>query len=174
MALTDGLSAIARAVAATQRPSPAGLQWGTVTSAGAVPTVVLDADDTATPRQVSANAAGPLRIGWRVLLDHQGTRLTVLAAPDARAGGPAVYAGSVTVPLDNAAYAQINVSLPAGRFTDTTRMAVVGNATNHDTRAVVRTYVQSTTSITIGVRHVDGTVTTGDVPVSFIVAQTDA
>lgn len=75
-------------LAASAQPVKPGarLTWGVVASAGGPPVqVVLENDATATARPVSANAAGPVAVGDRVLLARQRRRLTIVANPSAQA-----------------------------------------------------------------------------------------
>ena len=76
--LSRSVDLIAGAVkTAPGSPAP-WLEFATVTSTGAVPTVTLDSDWEQTPRPVSANAHGTLRPG-RVLVMHEGPRITIMS-----------------------------------------------------------------------------------------------
>jgi len=81
--LRGAVDLIAGAVKRTPTQTAPWSEWATVASAGAVPTVTLDSDWTQTPRPVAANAAGSLVVGWRVLVLHEGTRVTIVSAPAA-------------------------------------------------------------------------------------------
>lgn len=180
-------------------PEQLELPWATVE---VVSPVIMVRMATGPALPVTSNAAGPLEVGDRVWCVWHKRALTICASPSQAARIQSLvsgmrdalssltgrvgalegrvralgtfYAGTVTVPVSNDAYGQVAISLPQGRFTNQARMAVVGNATNYDARYVVRTYVNSTSSVSIGVRHVEGTATTDNIPVQFIVAQTDA
>lgn len=79
--LKDSLDLLARTVGRVQglRPVP-WTEWGSVASVGAAPTVVLESDETATPRAAS-NEVGALRVGERVVVRHEGSRISIVAAP---------------------------------------------------------------------------------------------
>lgn len=81
MAVTDGLNLLARTIRAASQPPPPTFGWATVVAGTGEVHVVLDADDTATPREVSDNAAGPVDIGQRVYVVLHGSTLTLLSAP---------------------------------------------------------------------------------------------
>jgi len=81
--LRGAVDMIAGAVKRTPTQAQPWSEWATVASAGAVPTVTLDSDWEQTPRPVSANAAGPLTVGWRVLVLHEGSRITIVSAGSA-------------------------------------------------------------------------------------------
>lgn len=185
MDMRETLDLLAGAVARSQKQGQARMEWAT---AAGERSVVLDTDPERAELPLTATGVGPLVTGWRVLVARDGKRLTAVASPDAlqpvgavqslaqrlsvlEARTPIVETGITTVSLSNAAYAQHTVGL-SRPFTNTAAMSVVGNATNYDTRYVVRTLVNSLDAVTIGVRHVDGVATTGTVPVSWIVAQT--
>ena len=58
--------------------------WATVETVGPPATVVLEHDESGSPRAVSANSVGYLEVGWRVRVECVHNRLTVVAAPDDR------------------------------------------------------------------------------------------
>lgn len=74
-------------LAASAQPVRPGarLAWGVVASAGSPVQIVLEGDASVTARPVSANAAGPVVVGDRVLLARQRRRLTIVANPTAQA-----------------------------------------------------------------------------------------
>lgn len=84
--MAGDLSAGLDLLAASAQPVKPGarLAWGVVASAGSPVQVVLENDATATARPVSANAAGPVAVGDRVLLARQRRRLTIVANPTAQ------------------------------------------------------------------------------------------
>ena len=55
-------------------------KWATVHTSSPGLTIILEGDESHQPRQVSANAVGPLTAGQRVRVEMQGTRITVTAA----------------------------------------------------------------------------------------------
>ena len=104
MAVEHGLAALARTMAATPSVPIPTFEWATVVAGTGEVHVVLDSDDTAAPRPVSDNAAGPVAVGQRVLVVHHGHRLTIVSTsqPDDRAptdipATAAGYTGGITV-----------------------------------------------------------------------------
>lgn len=84
--LAGGLSLLAGSVAKTQVAKPIGTSaWAVVT--GLVPLTVRLLDD---PREstiyVAANAAGPVEVGWPVLVEIQKNRVTLRSSPNASTG----------------------------------------------------------------------------------------
>lgn len=141
--------------------------WATVAT-GSPLTVMLDG--TTVSRRVSANAAGHCMPGDRVRVEVQGTRVTVLANP-MRSGGVRIWGGTVDVVLSNQSVNQTTFTLPDGMFTDANRMFITGNATNYQTRYIVRTLINSTSQATVGVSHAAATALTTTVPVQYIIIQ---
>lgn len=94
--LRRGVDLLAAAVKATPSTAAPWSEWATVASVGAIPTVKLDSDWQQVPRPVSANAAGALAVDWRVLVLHEGPRLTIVSAPLANAGAGSVHIGGTT------------------------------------------------------------------------------
>lgn len=58
--------------------------WATVATVGPPATVILEHDESGSPRAVSANSVGYLEVGWRVRVECVHNRLTIVAAPDDR------------------------------------------------------------------------------------------
>lgn len=98
--------------------------------------VVLEHDASGTPREVSANAAGPLRVGDRVRMEMSGRRLTVIASQGVAAGltatlnastdakiaaipKPKLWAGSAWISAASKAAGIETIFFPAGTFTST-------------------------------------------------------
>ena len=79
---------------------PSWTEWATVEVGGTRPTVILDSDETRTARAVAANAAGNVLQGWRVFVQHDGPRITVITTPGPRSNAGPVslgqYSGSAT------------------------------------------------------------------------------
>ncbi|MBB1511964.1 hypothetical protein H5399_05015 [Tessaracoccus sp. MC1627] len=72
----DRLAATVALVTKPQRPVPWG-EWAIVDTVTPL-MVVLESDETETPRSVSGNAAGVLVADQRVYLLHQGTATTII------------------------------------------------------------------------------------------------
>lgn len=79
--IARGLSVLTRAVSTTQKPKTDTEGWAVVATAGSPITVVLESDETSTPRAVSENLVGKVQVGWRVRVAYYGTRLVLTDAP---------------------------------------------------------------------------------------------
>ena len=77
----EGLNLLAGSLAKTQAAKPAGVSaWAIVT--GTVPlTVQLLDDPQGNTIYVAANAAGPVEVGWAVLVEIQNNRVTLRSSP---------------------------------------------------------------------------------------------
>ena len=76
----DRLAATVAKVIRPQRPIPWG-EWAVVDQIAPL-RVVLESDETETPRPVSGNAAGALIAEQRVYLLHEGSRTTIIGKAD--------------------------------------------------------------------------------------------
>ena len=92
--LQESLDLLARTVARVQglRPVP-WTEWGIVSAAGAAATVVVESDESGTPR-AAVNEVGALTVGARVVVRHEGSRISIVAAPSLNRDS-----GWVAVPL---------------------------------------------------------------------------
>jgi len=79
--IARGLSVLTRAVSTTQKPKTDTEGWAVVATTGSPITVVLESDETSTPRAVSENLVGKVQVGWRVRVAYYGTRLVLTDAP---------------------------------------------------------------------------------------------
>ena len=79
--IARGLSVLTRAVSTTHKPKTDTEGWAVVDTAGSPVTVILESDETSSPRAVSENLVGTVQVGWRVRVEYRGTRLVLTDAP---------------------------------------------------------------------------------------------
>jgi len=81
MAMNEGFDLLSRSVAVTSTPVvKTRSNWATVETIDPL-TIILDEDTTNTPREVSENAVGRLKVTDRVRFAHEDKRLVITEAP---------------------------------------------------------------------------------------------
>ncbi len=175
----EGLRRIAatvkRAPTRAETPRPA---WATVSTAGTVPTVILDDDEAQVPRPVSANAAGALQAGWRVRVELQGRRITIVSAPQQVAALQTRIAtlerkasGAVTVSVNASAGGSATVAFPTGLFMSADTLDIsLTKLSGGLAKYVPYATVISATGMTVGLYSGDGSTGTGSVPINWTVS----
>ena len=152
--------------------------WATVATVGPPATVILEHDESGSPRDVSANSVGYLEVGWRVRVECVRNRLTIIAAPQQVAvlqtqisALERKASGTVTVRVNASAGGTATVAFPAGRFT-AADVLDIGLTKVSSGLAKYIPYASgiSATGMTVGLYSGDGTTVTGSVPINWTVS----
>ena len=149
--------------------------WATVATVGPPATVILEHDESGSPRAVSANSVGYLEVGWRVRVECVRNRLTIIAAPQQVAALQAQISalerkasGTVTVSVNASAGGTAAVTFPPGRFTAADVLNVqLTKANSRLAKYTVYATAISATGMTVGVYSGDGTTTTASVVIHW-------
>lgn len=151
--------------------------WATVATVGPPATVVLEHDESGSPRAVSANSVGYLEVGWRVRVERVHNKLTIVSAPQQVAALQTRIStlerratGSATVNVSASAGGTVGVTFPSGRFTaaDTLNIQLTkisGGLAKYIPYATAIT----ATGMTVGIYSGDGSTGTGAVTIHWSV-----
>ena len=176
MALIDGLNLLSKAAALTKKPTRPSTWWAHVYSTSPL-SITLDDDPNRTPLEVAVNALGPLQVGWAVLVQIAGGRITILesaslitAIQERLTTLERSASGFTAFTLSAVDSATIGVSFPAGRFLPSDQLIVhVSKGGGQLAKFVPYCNAISATGMTLGLYSGDGSVGTGNVNVFWTV-----